>query len=67
MAYNRVYPRLHDLIEKSFKKYIDREEKWSTCDHLWESIIIHKIGIGYKCHVCFRKISEEKFKRIFLN
>jgi hypothetical protein len=66
-AYNRMYPHLHDLIEKSFKKYIDRKEKRSTCDHLWESIIIHKIGVGYECHICFRKISEEKFKRIFPN
>ena len=66
-AYNRVYPRLHDLIEKNFKKYIDIEEKWSTCDHLWEPIIIHKIGVGYKCHICSKKISEEKFKKISLN
>jgi hypothetical protein len=34
---------------------------------VWEQIIIHKIGVGYKCHNCFRKISEEEFKRVFLN
>jgi hypothetical protein len=62
-----VYPRLHDLLEKNFKKHVDREEEWSTCDHEWEPIIIHKIGVGYKCYICFRKIAEEKFKRIFLN
>ena len=66
-AYNRAYPHLHDLIEKSFKKYTDGEENWSECDHLWESKIIHKIGVGYECHVCSKKISEEKFKRVFLN
>ena len=67
-AYNKVYPRLHDLIEENFKKYSDREEEgWDKCDHVWEPIIIHKLGAGYECHMCFRKISEEKFKRIFLN
>lgn len=66
-AYNRVYPHLHDLIEKNFKKYIDKEEGWKSCDHIWEPIIIHKIGAGYECQICFRKISEEKYKRISRN
>ena len=66
-AYNRVYPRLHDLLEREYRKYIDRDQEWDTCEHEWETITIHKIGVGYKCHKCFRKIEEEEFKRIFLN
>ena len=74
-AYNRVYPHLHDLLEREYRKYVGREyadsvdiQDWGTCDHEeWEKIIIHKIGVWYKCQKCFRKIEEEEFKRIFLN
>ena len=74
-AYNKVYPRLHDLLEKEYRKYVGREygdgadiQDWGTCDHEeWEKIIIHKIGVWYKCQKCFRTIKEEEFKRIFLN
>ena len=74
-AYNRVYPHLHDLLEREYRKYVGREyadsvdiQDWGTCDHEeWEKIIIHKIGVWYKCKKCFRNIKEEEFKRIFLN
>lgn len=62
-AYNRVYPRLHDLLEKEYRKYARREygdsidvQDDGACDHkVWEKIIIHKIGTLYKCQKCFRK------------
>lgn len=60
-AYNRAYPHLHNLLEKNFKKYVNREEVWTTCDHQWEPTFIHSIGSGYKCSKCSRKITEEKF------
>ena len=66
-AYNRVYPHFHDLLERSYRNYVNRNQEWSICDHEWETITIHKIGVGYRCHKCFRKIAEEEFKRIFLN
>jgi hypothetical protein len=74
-AYNRVYLGLHDLLERGYRKYVGREyvdrvdrvQDWVTCDHEWETKIIHKIGVGYKCHKCFRKIAEKEFKKIFLN
>jgi hypothetical protein len=75
-AYDSVYPRLHGLLERGYKEYVGREyvnrvdirdiEDWGTCDHEWENIIIHKIGVWYKCRKCFRQIAEEEFKRIFL-
>jgi hypothetical protein len=66
-AYNRVYPRFHDLLDVGYREYVNRNHQRNMCDHVWEQIIIHKIGVGYKCHNCFRKISEEEFKRVFLN
>jgi hypothetical protein len=66
-ACNRVYPHFHDLLDMGYRKYVNRKQEWSRCDHEWETITIHKIGLGYKCHKCFRKIEEEEFKRIFLN
>ncbi|HZD34115.1 MAG TPA: hypothetical protein VE130_02835 [Nitrososphaeraceae archaeon] len=66
-AYNRVYPHLHDLLEKEYQKYVDRNQEWTQCDHLWETVNIHKIGVGYKCHNCFKTIEEKAFERNFLN
>jgi hypothetical protein len=76
-AYDNVYPRLHGLLERGYREYVGEEyvdrvdihdiEDWGTCDHEWENIIIHKIGVWYKCRKCFRQIAEEEFKRIFLN
>jgi hypothetical protein len=65
-AYNRVYPHFYDLLERGYKKYVDRDQEWGTCEHEWQTIIIHKIGVGYKCHKCFRIIDEKAFRRIFL-
>ncbi|MGB7960976.1 MAG: hypothetical protein WCF46_13885, partial [Nitrososphaeraceae archaeon] len=47
-AYNRVYPRFHDLLERGYRNYVNRNREWSTCDHEWEIITIHKIGVGYR-------------------
>jgi hypothetical protein len=62
-AYNKVYPHLHDLLEKEYRKHARREygdsidvQDGGTCNHeVWEKIIIHKIGTLYKCQKCFRK------------
>jgi hypothetical protein len=66
-SYNQVYPHFHDLLERGYRNYVNRNQEWSICDHEWETITIHKIGVGYRCHKCFRKIAEEEFRRIFLN
>jgi hypothetical protein len=66
-AYNRVYPHFHELLDIGYKNYVKRDQKWGGCNHEWERVIIHKIGVGYKCHKCFKKIEEKEFKRIFVN
>ncbi len=71
-AYSKVYPRLHNLLEREYKRYVSREyadsvdiQDRGTCDHEeWEKIIIHKIGVWYKCHKCFRKIAEEELFKL---
>ena len=72
-AYNRVYPRLHDLLEREYRKYVGREyadsvdiQDWGTCDHEeWEKIIIHKIGVWYKCKKCFRTYKGRRIQKNF--
>ena len=63
-AYNRVYPHFHDLLDRDYRKYVNRDQEWSTCNHLWKVISIHKIGVGLKCHKCFRIMSEDKFQEL---
>jgi hypothetical protein len=65
-AYNRIHPKLYDLFEKGYREYVGMKPE-ARCDHEWETINIHKIGEGYKCHKCLHTIEKEAFKRIFLN
>lgn len=63
-AYNSVYPHFHDLLDRSYRKYVNRNQERSTCKHSWNVISIHKIGVGLKCHKCFRVTSEKKFEEL---
>jgi hypothetical protein len=64
-AFNKVYPNLYDSLEKGYREHVSIEPE-ARCDHEWETIIIHKIGEGYKCHRCLHTIEKEAFKRVFL-
>jgi hypothetical protein len=64
-AYNRIYPKLYDLFEKGYREYVSMTPE-ARCDHEWETINIHKIGEGYRCHKCLHTIEKEAFKRVFL-
>ena len=64
-AYNRIYPNLYDSFEKGYREHVSMKPK-ARCDHEWETINIHKMGEGYKCHKCLHTIEKEAFKRVFL-
>lgn len=65
-AFNRIYPNLYDSFEKGYREHVSMKPA-ARCDHEWETISIHKMGEGYKCHKCLHTIEKEAFKRVFLN